>query len=202
MARVQVGQGLLRALARRGLRGRGRLGRDADRVRGELGQGRARARHLRRVRRRPGQFPAGGDAPRPARGAASVGGGPHRSPFRPRHGRTRGRARDQGGDGEVRASGYAQDVRRAGREGLRLEAGACGQGLFRRQRRLHRLPPALRQHRHLGHPLRLLLECGLHLRDLGSPRPGSTRAWCPGPTPRTPPLAARGRSTRSASCTP
>ena len=37
LARVQIGESLLRAAARRGLRRRGRLGRDADRVLRALG---------------------------------------------------------------------------------------------------------------------------------------------------------------------
>ncbi len=89
-------------------------------------------------------------------------------------------------------------LRRAGRKGLRLEAGARRQGLLRRRRRLHLLSPAFHQHRDLGHPVRRLLERGLHLRD---GRAGEVDRQEPDPdgrTPRTRRRAAPVRSTRSA----
>ena len=70
-------------------------------------------------------------------------------------------------------AGHAQVLRRAGREGLRLEARPCRQGLLRRASTpFLSYHPLERQHHHLGNAVRLLLERGLHLRvrqpgDLG-----------------------------------
>jgi hypothetical protein len=155
----------LRAAARRGFCRRGRLGRDADRVLRALGQFRPGARRLCRIRRGAGQLAAGRPPPGAARRAASVGCRAHRPAFRPRHHRTRRRARGEGGDGAVRSLRDLAVFWRAGRKGVRLQAGARRQGLLRRRRRLHLLSPAFHQHRDPRHPVRLLLECRLHLRD-------------------------------------
>ena len=52
----------------------------------------------------------------------------------------------QGGDGGARRAGHAQAVRRAGGEGLRLQADPRCQGLLRRPRRRRRLAPLALQH--------------------------------------------------------
>ena len=107
----------------------------------------------------------------------------------------------QGGDGEARHSRHAQVLRRAGGEGVRLEAGARRPRLLRRSRRRHQLPPRLFpqlcQHDHLGHPLRRLLEQDVHLRMPASGDLGG--AWAPATAPTRIPRRARpARSTPSA----
>ena len=94
--------------------------------------------------------------------------------------------------------GHAAAVRRAGGEGVRVEARARGQGLPGRRRRVHLVPPAHDEHDHLGHALRLVLERRHHLRVHRSRRRGRTRGcWCRR-TGRTPCHALRGPSTRCA----
>src|SRR5215813_10055798 len=69
----------------------------------------------------------------------------------------------KGSDGKVRHRRYAAVLRRAGRKGVRIETGACSEGVLRRCRCLHFVSPAFLQHRHLGHAVRFLLERRLHL---------------------------------------
>ena len=63
---------------------------------------------------------------------------------------------------------HAQVLRRAGGKGVRLEAGARGEGLFRRLRRFHLLSPAFFEHDRMGDAVRLVLERRLHLRGAGA----------------------------------
>ena len=109
-----------------------------------------RSRSSPTVRRAPGSIPG-------RRGT------PTRIP--PRHHRTRRRAGRKVGDGAVRPLRHLAVLRRAGRKGLRLKAGAHRKRVLRRRRRLHPVSPAFRQHRDLGHAVRLLLERCLHVRD-------------------------------------
>ena len=94
---------LLRAAARRGLCGRGRLGRHADRLRRDLGQRRRPCwAATPNTTRCPGQSQQVVPLQGAARGAASVDRRPYRSAFVARHGGARRHAGDQGGDAAAR----------------------------------------------------------------------------------------------------
>ena len=103
----------------------------------------------------------------------------------------------EGGDGGARRAGHAQALRRAGGEGLRLQADPRRQGLLRWPRRRRRLASLALQHGDGRDAFRRLLERRVHLRgrDAGAldrPDPDArSRA-------RTPRRAAPARSTRCA----
>jgi hypothetical protein len=79
------------------------------------------------------------------------------------------------GDAEAWREGPAQAVRRAGGEGLRIEAGPCRQGLLRRARRRGGLAPLAAEHRDGRDSIRRLLERGDHLRGRPARDTGSIR---------------------------
>ncbi len=118
--------------------------------------------------------------PRSAR-ARSAGCWPRRPPME-RHGLAR----------------HARLLRRAGREGLRLEAGPCRARLLRRPRRRDQLPPRLgalaREHRATGTRTAARTGARSTRSSAPSPRPGRAPAVRSGRT-RTHPPARRARST-------
>ena len=135
-------------------------------------------RHVCRIRRRARQLPG---RRRPSSGPApglSEHAGGHTDPHsalgivQPRRA-----ARHQGGDAAARHHGHAALHRRAGREGARLEADPCREGLLRRARRHDLLPSLLHaaalQHGALGHALRRGLCDDLPLRLRRSRKTGA-----------------------------
>ena len=179
MARIQVGALVCRTAARRRFQGRGRIGRNAHRLlRHLVERSRPDDRRLCRIRRHSRLLAGRRALSKAARGDQQVCRGPYRSAFRPRHRRPRRLPCRQACDGAERRHRHAALPGRAGREDVRLQAGACRQGLLRRARRRHQLPPAFlpgaQQRLFLGHPFRALLEPHLHLRmqrsgDLAEP---------------------------------
>ena len=161
-----------------------------------LGQWRAGAGELRRVRRRPRQFAAGRALQAPREGCIPV---PPATPIRihrsapprwPASWRPRRRCRRT-------AARHAEVVRRARREGLRLQADPRGEGLLRRLRRLHGLASCTRPTRYRRDPVRRLLERRDHLRAL-TPERWIDTGLMPIRNRRTPRRGAPARSTRCA----
>ena len=172
VARVSLGRLLRRPAPEGGLRGGSGQRDDADGVLRDVRPRQARARRLRGVRRGARDVAGAGDVPQAARRLSPLGGGAYGSALRARDGRARRRARGQGGDGAPSVARHHQVLRRAGREGVRLEARARRPRLLRRPRRRHQLSSHVaagaRQLDRVGHALRRVLEQDLHVRVPGA----------------------------------
>ena len=190
LARVQIGESLLRSPAGGRVCGRRRFRRDADRLRRALGQIRPNARRICGIRRGAGQLAASRPLPSAARRAASLGGRAYRPAFGARYDIARRGVGSEGGDGKVRDCRHDPVLRRARGKGMRLEAGARRKGVLRRGRRFHLLSPAFFQHCDLGRAVRFLLERRLYLRnrragevDRQEPPADHAHFACSGPVP-------------------
>ena len=86
----------------------------------------------------------------PREGASPLRRRSHRPALAARRGGAGGFPGGEGGDGAPASTAPSKLLRRAGGEGLRIEAGPRGEGLFRRPRRVHLLPPFEREHHGLG----------------------------------------------------